>query len=112
MLFFSQLRENLILTTLPSNEGSGEPAHMHRLTRVFLSRIHSMDVDEDSDQTPDLFVAFYLGGGAQSNSADPDQPPRNAATDQGLHCLLPEYSMNFLIKKYHPKRFDIPLSYR
>ena len=54
-----------------------------------LSRIHSMDVDEDSDQIPDLFLALN-GGGAQANSADPDQPPQNAASDQGLHCLLTE----------------------
>ena len=25
------------------------------------------------------------------NSADPDQMPQNAASDQGLHCLLTEY---------------------
>ena len=24
----------------------------------------------------------------QANSADPDQMPHNAASDQGLHCLL------------------------
>ena len=26
--------------------------------------------------------------GTQANSADPDQIPDNAASDQGLHCLL------------------------
>ena len=26
--------------------------------------------------------------GTKENSADPDQMPHNAASDQGLHCLL------------------------
>ena len=26
--------------------------------------------------------------GTQANSADPDQTPHDAASDQGLHCLL------------------------
>ena len=26
--------------------------------------------------------------GTLANSADPDQTPQNAASDQGLHCLL------------------------
>ena len=40
------------------------------------------------------------------NSADSDQTPQNAASDQGLHCLLTEISIQNRIKmkKYtrHP----------
>ena len=28
--------------------------------------------------------------GTQANNAEPDQTPQNAASDQGLHCLLAE----------------------
>ena len=33
-------REILVLITLPSSEGSGEPARMRRLARTFTSRKH------------------------------------------------------------------------
>ena len=45
------------------------------------------------------FFLFFLGGvggrggGYYENSADPVQTPPNAASDQGLHCLLTEISM-------------------
>ena len=32
------------------------------------------------------------------NSADPDQTPHKVASDQGLHCLLTEYSIEIWIK--------------
>ena len=35
--------------------------------------------------------------GTQTNGADPDHTPQNAASDQGLHFLLTEYSKK---KKY------------
>ena len=31
--------------------------------------------------------------GSKANSADPDQMPHNVASDQGLHCLLPGFSI-------------------
>ena len=34
----------------------------------------------------------------QANSEDPDQKPHNAVSDQGLHCLLTECSIKFLMK--------------
>ena len=44
--------------------------------------------------------------GTKANSADPDQTPQNAASDQGLHCLLAGISIRNRIKmkKYtrHP----------
>ena len=33
-----------------------------------------------------------------TKSADPDQLPQNAASDQGLHCLLAEISIIIFIK--------------
>ena len=36
--------------------------------------------------------------GHLTNSADPDQTPQNAASDQGLHCLLIDCSIRILIK--------------
>ena len=42
----------------------------------------------------------------QANSADPDQTPQNATSDQGLHCLLTGISIRnrIKLKKYtgHP----------
>ena len=32
-------------------------------------------------------------GGTYTNSADPDQTPQNAVSDQGLHCLFKECSI-------------------
>ena len=31
--------------------------------------------------------------GSKANPADPDQMPHNVASDQGLHCLLPGFSI-------------------
>ena len=40
--------------------------------------------------------------GTLPNSADPDQTPKKAACDQGLHCLFMECSVKIWIKmKYH-----------
>ena len=39
----------------------------------------------------------YVG---QVNSADPEQTARNAAYEQGFHCILTECPINIL-KKYH-----------
>ena len=36
--------------------------------------------------------------GSQANSADPDQMPHNVASDQGLYCLLTEFSIKYRIK--------------
>ena len=37
---------------------------------------------------------------ALANSTDPDQMPRNAASDQGLHCLLSgSYEKNYSVMK-------------
>ena len=33
-----------------------------------------------------------------ANSADPNQPPQNAASDLGLHCLLTVISIQKIIK--------------
>ena len=30
--------------------------------------------------------------GSQANSADPDQMPHKAASDQGLHCFLTKFN--------------------
>ena len=50
-----QTWEVLVLITLPSNKGSGEPAQTCRLTREFTAHVYkSMDVDEDSDQNLEL----------------------------------------------------------
>ena len=38
--------------------------------------------------------------GTLSNSADPDQTPQNAASNQGLHILHTVYSDFYKIKKY------------
>ena len=35
------------------------------------------------------YLLIWTGAfGTFANSADPDQTPQNAASDQGLHCLL------------------------
>ena len=39
-----------------------------------------------------LYIALCPFGGTQTNGADPDHTPQNAASDQGLHFLLTEYS--------------------
>ena len=47
--------------------------------------------------------SVLLVGHRQANSADSDQLQQNAASDQGLHCLFTECSIEiFLIKHtYH-----------
>ena len=55
-------------------------------------------------------ASFFFGGGGggvggiNKNSADPDQIPQNADSDQGLHRLLTECSIKVLDLnvKYHP----------
>ena len=44
--------------------------------------------------------------GLYVNSADPDQTPHNVASDQGLHCLLTEFSITNKVKKRN--RSDTP----
>ena len=42
--------------------------------------------------TPNIYLNPLLSGnpkrGTYASSVDPDQMPHNAASDQGLHCLL------------------------
>ena len=38
--------------------------------------------------------------GILKNNADPDQSPRNAASDQGLHCLLKLQEVNSYMKQF------------
>ena len=46
--------------------------------------------------------------GTQANSADPDQTPHNAASDQGLHCLL---TAIFVLNQINLKKYTLyPLS--
>ena len=44
----------------------------------------------DSSFNP--YKSGVLFCGVKTNSADPDQTPQNAVFDQGLECLLTEYS--------------------
>ena len=37
-----------------SKEGSGEPAQMHTLNRIFSARIHNIDVDKNFEQSSDI----------------------------------------------------------
>ena len=39
-------------------------------------------------------VIYKTWTGTLANSADPDQTPQNAASDQGLHCLLKLQKVN------------------
>ena len=36
-----------VIIALSSNEGSGEPTHLHSRTRVFSLRKHSLSIDKD-----------------------------------------------------------------
>ena len=53
-----------------------------------------------------LFRPEYTHFGYFPNSADSVQMPPNAASDQGLHCLLTEISMENAVKM---KTFTKPL---
>ena len=45
-----------------------------------------------------------------ANSADPDQMPQNAASDQGLHCLLTTSAVSALILLSHKNKcYGYPL---
>ena len=46
--------------------------------------------------------------GSKACSADPEQTPHIAVSDQELHCLLTESSIN-IWKKYHPTPLGIKL---
>ena len=57
---------------------------------VFMTEMHHHD-SENSTCDPLTYISlasFLLDIG---NSADPDQTPRFAASDQGIHCLLTMY---------------------
>ena len=45
-----------------------------------------------------IHISLASHFGKQANSADPDQTPQNAASDQGLHCLLTGISIRNRIK--------------
>ena len=47
---------------------------------------------------PIYMYAWVLFCGSKANSADPDQTPHNAASDQGLHSLPTENYITILIK--------------
>ena len=59
---FELQHEILLHIVLFSNKGSGESAHMCRLTRAFIAQIHKVwvYVYEDSDQNLDLFPGAPL----------------------------------------------------
>ena len=40
-----------------------------------------------------LIASFYV---ISANSAEPDQMPQDAVSDQGLHCLLTDYTFKIL----------------
>ena len=63
---------------------------------------HSLVNDHCDVQLTHIRLASFLWN--IGNGADPDQTPQNAASDQGLHCLLLEFSIKILCKneKYHP----------
>ena len=44
-------------------------------------------------------ASFFV---TKAKSADPGQTPQNAASDQGLHCLLTELSIEILINMKNP----------
>ena len=48
-------------------------------------------IDKNYENSVDFLNTFLKG--PKANSADPDQTPHNMASDQGLHCLLPEFSV-------------------
>ena len=50
--------------------------------------MHSFEVDIRICQPENSDVHRGEAEGHRQNSADPDQTPQNAASDQGLHCLL------------------------
>ena len=46
-----------------SKEGSGEPAQMHMLNRIFSARIHYTDVDKNFEQSSDIstrWISHYV----------------------------------------------------
>ena len=40
-----------------------------------------------------LIASFYV---ISANSAEPNQTPQDAALDQGIHCLLTDYTFKIL----------------
>ena len=43
-----------------------------------------------------------------ANSADPDQKPQNAASDQGLHCLLKYLTSSLRLNENVLRHFHFP----
>ena len=54
-----------------------------------MTEMHHRDLEISTcDPLTHISLAFC---GTWENSADPDQTPQDAASDQGLHCLFTEY---------------------
>ena len=67
--------------------------------KAYFSRLHKVPVtvpfctvNHSCTLTHISLVSFLWDRGKQCR---PDQTPQNAASDQGLYCLLTEYAMNF-----------------
>ena len=52
-------------------------------------------------------LAFIFEKSSYINSGDPDKTPQNAASEQGLHCLLTECSICGETFKYNTKKITI-----
>ena len=76
----------------------------HLSLASFLSSCHTKGCDSLSKRKVDttnpslVKMPFY---GTYANSGNPDQTPHYAASDQGLHCLLTEFSIEIKNEKYH-----------
>ena len=55
--------------------------------------LESKYIHAGSDLLLNLYKPRVLFCGTYVNSGDPAQMPQNAASDQGLHCLLTECSI-------------------
>ena len=64
-----------------------QPQQLNHRLQIMKQVMHSFNPYKPSI----LFVGY-------ANSADPDQTPQSAASDQGLHCLLTECSIKIRIK--------------
>ena len=74
-------------------------AHRSRVKHSTTEPLRSLGVKFVSREyifLPQIFRSLKLSVlfcETSANSADPDQTPQNATSDQGLHCLLTEYSI-------------------
>ena len=88
--------------------------YVHTLCMQAVKVLASVGICTGSPESSLLINPYkpsYLFVGHRQTSAKPDQTPQNAASDQGLHCLLTEYSVETKIMRKNTTQHPLKLKW-